>query len=68
MVEEVQEEAGEDIASLETDSDLHFFHNWSELISTSSQIADLPDFSLALRTGFDTSPGYFLDLIKPPIL
>lgn len=68
MVEEVQEETGEDISSLESDTNPHFFHNWSELISSPSDIVFQAEISLSRLTAFKTSQGHFLDLIKPPIL
>lgn len=67
MVEEVQEETGEDISSLENNSEEHFFHNWGEVISTSA-IHVKAEISLSQMVCFKTNKGYFLDLIKPPII
>jgi len=68
MVEEVQEETGEDISSLETDTEPYHFPNWGDLISSASDINVQAEISLAQLTAFKTSQGHFLDLIKPPII
>lgn len=67
MVEEVQEETGEDIAALESDSDIVPFHNWNELISA-SHFSDFQGPLLLHNGNWKPSSGYFLDLIKPPII
>jgi len=70
MVEEVQEEeSGEDLALLESHSATPDFHgNWSELISQSSDVKYHAQILLSELVRFNTSAGYFLDLIKPPMV
>lgn len=67
MVEEVQEEQGEDLASLESNSENLQLCNWADLISQASDVRFNTEISLSQLALLKTSGGYFLDLIKPPI-
>lgn len=67
MVEEVQEENNEDVITSENDYELNCYHNWTEWILQSSAVKLINDEGLFAQNQAVPHPGYFLDLIKPPI-
>lgn len=66
MVEEVQEK-NEDVISAEKDYELDCYHNWTEWILPRSAVSLVNGNGLFAQNHTVPRPGYFLDLIKPPI-